>query len=124
MVSSRAGGRAVASGRDLLIADGSDTVADLTDAHVRHVAKLARLGLTDEEVGRLRGELTDILGYAEKVGEVATEDVATTGHPLRLTNVLRDDDPHASLSPEEALSTAPQAEEGRFRVPRIVEDEA
>lgn len=99
-------------------------MAELTDEDVRHVARLARVDLTDAEVASLRGELTEILGYAEQVGEVATAEVAPTGHPLRLTNVLRDDEPRPSLPPEEALAPAPQAEEGRFRVPRIVEDEA
>lgn len=97
-------------------------MAELTDDDVRHVARLARVGLTDEEVMSLRGELSAILGYAEQVGEVATSAVSPTGHPLRLTNVLRDDAPRASLSPEDALSTAPEAEDGRFRVPQIVED--
>lgn len=97
-------------------------MAELTDDDVRHVARLARLGLTDEEVASLRGELSQILGYAEQVGEVATREVAPTGHPLRLTNVLREDEPRPSLPPAEALSTAPEAEDGRFRVPRIVEE--
>lgn len=95
---------------------------ELTDDDVRHVARLARLALTDEEVADLRGELTDILAYAEQVGEVATQQVIPTGHPLRMTNVLRDDVPRPSLPPEDALSPAPEAEDGRFRVPRIVED--
>lgn len=99
-------------------------MAELTDEQVRHVARLARVGLTDEEITSLRGELTDILGYAEKVGEVATQEVAPTGHPLRLTNVMRDDEPRPSLPPEAALSPAPETEEGRFRVPRIIEDDA
>lgn len=99
-------------------------MAELTDEDVRHVARLARLALTDDEVASLRQELTDILGYAEQVGEAATEDVPPTGHALRLANVLREDTPRPSLSPEEALSTAPEAEEGRFRVPRIMEEEA
>lgn len=97
-------------------------MADLTDDEVRHVARLARLGLTDDEVASLRGELTQILGYAEQVGELATEDVPPTGHPLRLRNVLREDEPRPSLPAGAALSTAPQAEDGRFRVPRIVEE--
>ena len=97
-------------------------MAELTDDDVRHVARLARLALTDEEVASLRGELTEILGYAEQVGEVATREIDPTGHPLRLTNVLREDEPRPSLPPEEALSTAPEAEDGRFRVPRIVEE--
>lgn len=97
-------------------------MADLSDDDVRHVAKLARLALTDEEVTSLHGELTDILGYAEQVGELGTSDVPPTGHPLRLVNVLRDDEPRPSLAVDAALSTAPEAEDGRFRVPRIVEE--
>lgn len=97
-------------------------MAELTDDDVRHVARLARLALTDDEVASLRGDLTRILGYAEQVGEVATEQVAPTGHPLRLTNVLRDDVPRPSLPAEDALAPAPEAEDGRFRVPRIMED--
>lgn len=99
-------------------------MAELTDDDVRHVARLARVDLTDDEVTSLRGELTEILGYAEQVGEVATAEVTPTGHPLRLTNVLREDQARPSLPPAEALAPAPQAEDGRFRVPRIVEDEA
>jgi aspartyl-tRNA(Asn)/glutamyl-tRNA(Gln) amidotransferase subunit C len=95
----------------------------LTDDQVRHVARLARIALTDEEIGSLRGELSAILDYAEKVGEVATEDVPPTGHAYPLANVLRDDEPRPSLAPDEAVATAPDAEDGRFRVPKIMEDE-
>lgn len=96
----------------------------LSDADVRHVARLARLGLTDEEVASLRGQLSDILAYAEQVQEVATPDVPPTSHPYPLANVLRADEPRPSLPPEEALSTAPQPEDGRFQVPRIVGEES
>ncbi|MEX0659037.1 MAG: Asp-tRNA(Asn)/Glu-tRNA(Gln) amidotransferase subunit GatC [Egibacteraceae bacterium] len=99
-------------------------MAELTDEDVRHVARLARVDLTDAEVASLRGELTEILGYAEQVGAVATADVPPTGHPSRLTNVLRDDEPRPSLPPADVLAPAPHAEDGRFRVPRIIEDEA
>jgi aspartyl-tRNA(Asn)/glutamyl-tRNA(Gln) amidotransferase subunit C len=91
---------------------------------VRHVARLARLGLSDDEVEALGSQLADILAYAEKVGEVATEDVPPMRHPFGLDNVLREDIPMESLGPDDALSTAPEAEDGRFRVPRIVEEEA
>lgn len=94
----------------------------LSTDDVRHVARLARLALTDEEVEALRGELSDILAYAELVGEVATDDVPPTAHAYPLTNVWRDDEPQPSLSPAAAISTAPQAEEGRFQVPRIVSE--
>lgn len=93
----------------------------LSDEDVRHVGRLARIGLTDAEVAELRGELSDILDYAARVGEVATEEVSRTGHALRLSNVLRDDVPQPSLAPDRALAGAPEAEDGRFRVPRIVD---
>lgn len=95
----------------------------LTNDDVRHVARLARLGLTDEEVEALHGDLSAILAYAEKVGEVATADVPPTGHPFGLVNVMREDVPAAPLDVAEVLATAPEAEEGRFRVPRLVSEE-
>ncbi len=88
---------------------------------VEHVARLARLLLTDEEKERFRRQLGVILEAAEKVGEVASEDVPPTSHPVPRSNVFRPDEPKASLSHEEALSTAPEVEDGRFKVPRIVE---
>jgi aspartyl-tRNA(Asn)/glutamyl-tRNA(Gln) amidotransferase subunit C len=94
----------------------------LSTDDVRHVARLARLALTDEEVEALRGQLSDILAYAEKIGEVATAEVPATHHAYPLANVWRDDEPHDSLPAEEAIATAPQPEDGRFRVPRIVSE--
>jgi aspartyl-tRNA(Asn)/glutamyl-tRNA(Gln) amidotransferase subunit C len=92
----------------------------LTNDDVRHVARLARLGLSDEEVEALRPQLADILAYAEKVGEVAAKHVPPMTHAMGLRNVLRADVPVDSLEPDAALSTAPEAEDGRFRVPRIM----
>jgi aspartyl-tRNA(Asn)/glutamyl-tRNA(Gln) amidotransferase subunit C len=89
---------------------------------VRHVARLARMALSDDEIEALRAELSTILGYAEQVGEVATTDVPPTAHAFPLRNVWREDEPRPSLTPEDALSTAPAPEDGRFRVPRIVEE--
>ena len=96
----------------------------LSTDDVRHVARLARLALTDEEVEALGPQLSNILAYAEKVGEVAAEDVPPSSHPYPLRNVYRPDEPRPSLTPEEAISTAPRPEEGRFSVPRIVGKEA
>ena len=96
----------------------------LTTDDVRHVARLARLALTYEEFEALGGQLSNILAYAEKVGEVAAADVPPTSHPYPLRNIYRVDEARPSLAPEEAISTAPQAEEGRFHVPRIVGEEA
>ena len=92
----------------------------LSTDDVRHVARLARLALTDEEVEALGGQLSNILAYAEKVGEVAAADVPPSSHPYPLSNVYRPDEPGPSLAPEEAISTAPRPEQGRFSVPRIV----
>ncbi|MGH8901258.1 MAG: Asp-tRNA(Asn)/Glu-tRNA(Gln) amidotransferase subunit GatC [Egibacteraceae bacterium] len=95
----------------------------LSTDEVRHVARLARLALTDEEVESLRSQLSDILAYAEKVGEVAASDVPPTGHAYPLRNVFRADEPRPSLTADEAVSTAPEPQDGRFHVPRIVGDE-
>jgi len=88
---------------------------------VDHVARLARLALTDEERDRFGRQLGLILEHAERVREVAAADVPPTSHPVPRSNVYRPDEVRPSLSQEEALSTAPEAEDGRFRVPRIVE---
>ena len=90
---------------------------------VDHVARLARLALSDEEKERFRRQLGLILEHAEKVGEVAAEDVPPTAQPIPRANVLRPDVVQPSLSQEEALAGAPEVEDGRFRVPRIVEQE-
>ena len=91
---------------------------------VDHVARLARLALTPEERERFRRQLGLILEHAEKVGEVAAQDVAPTSHPIPRANVFRPDEPAPSLSHEEALAGAPEVEDGRFKVPRIIEEEA
>ena len=88
---------------------------------IEHVARLARLALTDEEKELLRRQLGIILEHAAKVGEVAAEDVPPTAYAIPRSNVLRADDLRPSVSHEEALSNAPEEEEGRFKVPRIVE---
>jgi aspartyl-tRNA(Asn)/glutamyl-tRNA(Gln) amidotransferase subunit C len=95
----------------------------LSDAEVRHVASLARLTLTDDEVRELAQELSAILDYAEHVGEVAAEDVPPTTHPFALTNVSRPDAPQPSLPREDVLAMAPAVEQDRFAVPRIVAEE-
>jgi aspartyl-tRNA(Asn)/glutamyl-tRNA(Gln) amidotransferase subunit C len=88
---------------------------------VEHVARLARLALTDEERERFREQLGVILEHAERVTEVAAADVEPTAQPVPQTNVFRHDEPWESLRPEEALSNAPEVEDGRFKVPRIIE---
>jgi aspartyl-tRNA(Asn)/glutamyl-tRNA(Gln) amidotransferase subunit C len=84
---------------------------------VLHVAKLARLRLTDHEVERMAGELSKILEYVETMNELDLEGVEPTSHVVDLTNVLREDVPRPSLDRETALEQAPDATEGGFRVP-------
>ncbi|MFA9430446.1 Asp-tRNA(Asn)/Glu-tRNA(Gln) amidotransferase subunit GatC [Egicoccus sp. AB-alg2] len=95
----------------------------LSADEVRHVARLARLALTDDEVDALAPQLSDILAYAEQVGEVAAQDVQPTTHPFALRDVTRPDEPRPSLPREDVLAAAPQAEQDRFAVPRIVAEE-
>jgi aspartyl-tRNA(Asn)/glutamyl-tRNA(Gln) amidotransferase subunit C len=93
------------------------------DIDVDHVARLARLALTPEEKERFGRQLTVILEHAAKVGEVASKDVPPTSHPVPRSNVLRRDEPEPPLPHEEALAGAPEVEGGRFKVPRIVEQD-
>ena len=90
---------------------------------VDHVARLARLALTPEELARYHDQLGLILEHAAKVGEVAADDVPPTASAVPQVNVFRDDEPEPSLPRELVLSNAPEAEEGRFRGPRVVEME-
>ncbi|HEX2231915.1 MAG TPA: Asp-tRNA(Asn)/Glu-tRNA(Gln) amidotransferase subunit GatC [Thermoleophilaceae bacterium] len=84
---------------------------------VLHVARLARLRLSDAEVGRMGDELSTILDHIEKLNELDLEGVEPTSHVVELENVLRDDEPRPSLSHEKALEQAPDAADGGFRVP-------
>jgi aspartyl-tRNA(Asn)/glutamyl-tRNA(Gln) amidotransferase subunit C len=96
----------------------------LSEDAVRHVARLARLALTDDEVAALAPQLSTILDYAEQVGEVtAGDDVEPTVHPFALANVARPDEPRPGLTREEVLAGAPAVEDDRFAVPRIVAEE-
>ena len=88
---------------------------------IEHVAKLARLDLSDEEIARLRSQLAQILEHAARVGEVAAADVVPTASPIPRANVYRDDVPEPSLPVDEALRNAPERDGDRFRVPRIAE---
>jgi aspartyl-tRNA(Asn)/glutamyl-tRNA(Gln) amidotransferase subunit C len=90
---------------------------------IEHVARLARLDLTDEEKAKLREQLGAILEHAAKVGEVAAEDVPPTAYAIPRSNVFRPDERVPSLTTEEVLANAPEAEADRFKVPRVVEVE-
>jgi aspartyl-tRNA(Asn)/glutamyl-tRNA(Gln) amidotransferase subunit C len=84
---------------------------------VLHVARLAQLALTEDEVERLTAELDKILEAVGIVSELELADVPPTSHPLDLVNVWDEDEPHESLSLEDALANAPAVEDGMFRVP-------
>ena len=90
---------------------------------IDHVARLARLDLSDEEKAKLREQLGVILEAAARVQEVAAEDVPPTSYAIPRANVFREDEPGACLPLEEALAGAPEVEADRFKVPRIVEME-
>jgi aspartyl-tRNA(Asn)/glutamyl-tRNA(Gln) amidotransferase subunit C len=90
---------------------------------IEHVARLARLELTDDEKARLRDQLGVILEAAAKVSEVATDDVPPTAYAIPRSNVLRPDEITPSLTVEEVLSNAPDVEDDRFKVPKVVEVE-
>lgn len=89
---------------------------------VAHLARLARLAVTEEELDLFAGQLEVILTSVARVGEVAAEDIAPTSHAIGLRNVFRDDVPRSGLTQQQALSGAYAAEDGRFRVPRILEE--
>jgi aspartyl-tRNA(Asn)/glutamyl-tRNA(Gln) amidotransferase subunit C len=82
-----------------------------------HVAHLARLELRDDEVERLGAQLNDIIEAVSKVSELDLSDVPPTSHPHDVVNVWAEDEPHASLSVDEALANAPDREGSMFRVP-------
>jgi aspartyl-tRNA(Asn)/glutamyl-tRNA(Gln) amidotransferase subunit C len=91
---------------------------------IEHVAKLARIDLTDDERARLTEQLGQILTHAARVGEVAAADVARTASPIPRANVYREDVVEPSLPVDEALRNAPERDGDRFRVPRIAESSA
>lgn len=91
---------------------------------VAHVARLARLDLTDAELTLYTGQLAAVLDHAADVEALDLEGVEPTHHPLPLVNVLRADEPRPCLDRAEVLAMAPDAESGRFRVPRIMAEEA
>ncbi len=95
----------------------------ITREEAAHLARLSRLALTDDELDRLAGQLDVIISAVARVSEVADSDVPPTSHSLPLTNVFRADVVRSSLEPTQALAGAPAAEEQRFRVPRILEEE-
>lgn len=92
----------------------------ISEEQVRHVALLARLALTDEQVAQYRDDLNSILGHIDTISQLDLEGVEPTAHPLDVVNVTRADVLRPCLSQEDAVRNAPQAEDGAFVIPQIV----
>ena len=98
-------------------------MSEITRDQVAHLAKLARLALPADELDHYAEQLDVILTSVARVNEVAADDVPPTSHSVPVVNVFRPDVRHASLPVADALAGAPSAEDGRFRVPRILDEE-
>jgi aspartyl-tRNA(Asn)/glutamyl-tRNA(Gln) amidotransferase subunit C len=98
---------------------------EITREQVAHLARLARLAVEDDELDHLASQLDVILGAVAKIGEVSdAADVPPTTHAVPLENVSRPDVVRPSLARDAVLAGAPEAEDGRFRVPRILDEES
>ncbi|MCK9520865.1 MAG: Asp-tRNA(Asn)/Glu-tRNA(Gln) amidotransferase subunit GatC [Dehalococcoidia bacterium] len=93
----------------------------LTPDDVLHIARLARIAMTGDDVQRFATQLSGILDHFEALSAVPTDDVEPTAHPLPLSNVMRADEVAPSLSPEEVLANAPEREDNYFRVRAVLE---
>jgi len=98
-------------------------MSEITPEIVTHLAHLARIALTDDEIARLTGELATIVDSVAKVSEVATPDVVATSHPVPLGTVMRADVPGETLTADQALSGAPERDGDRFKVSAILGEE-
>lgn len=99
-------------------------MSSISRDEVAHLAHLARLELEPDELEHLAGQLDQIVSSVARVAEVAADDIPPTSHSVPVTNVLRPDELRPSLTADEALAGAPAAEDDRFRVPRILGEEA
>lgn len=95
-------------------------MSKITREQVQHVAKLARLKLTEAEEQYYTNNLNNMFAFMDKLNEVDTSDVAPTSHVLGNTNVMRADEVRASLPIEEVLQNAPDAQDGQFKVPAVL----
>ena len=98
-------------------------MSEITADVVSHLADLARIALTPEEIEKLTGELGAIVDSVAKVSEVATPDVPATSHPIPLVNIFRPDVPGVTLTTEQALAGAPEHDGSRFKVSAILGEE-
>ncbi len=98
-----------------------DRAMPISREQVLHIGRLARLGLSDAEIDRLTVQLSDILDHFDALAAVDTEGVEPTAHPLPLHNIMRSDSVAPSLKRDEALSNAPEVEDGLIRVRAVLE---
>ena len=94
----------------------------LSRDEVLHIAQLARVGLSEEDVAKFREQLSDVLDHFETLKALDTEGVEPTAYPLALESVMRSDEVRPSLPRDEVLANAPQAEDGAFRVRAVLEE--
>ena len=92
----------------------------LTEQEVRKVAKLSRLNLTEEEVHHFAQQLSSVLGYVSKLGELDVDEIEPMAHAMDVTNALREDVAARDLTPDEALHNAPAKDEPFFKVPKVI----
>ena len=93
----------------------------ITRAEVEHVARLARLELSDEEKETFTGQMDAILAYVEKLNELDTSGIVPTAHAVPMENAFRNDEERPSIGALNALANAPERAEGFFRVPKVIE---
>lgn len=93
----------------------------ITKADVEHVARLARLELSNEEVATFTGQMDAILSYVEQLNALDTTSVIPTSHAVPMENAFRDDENRPSIGVENALANAPDRIDGFFRVPKVIE---
>lgn len=98
-------------------------MSEITTEQVAHLAALARIAVSEEELISLTNDLTQIVHAVEAVNQVATPDVPATSHPIPLQNVFREDVVDNTLTPDQALAAAPDRHENFFRVPTILGEE-
>ena len=89
---------------------------------VEHVARLARLELTEDEIELFRGQLSAVLERAERIQSLELDDVPPTAHPIEVRNIWRDDEVHTFPDAAAIVENAPASEDGKFHVPQILED--
>ena len=96
----------------------------LNDDQVRHVAKLSRLRLSDEDIHNFAGQLSAVLGHVSKLNELDVENVEPMAHAADVSNVLREDQPQPGMPVDSALANAPDAADPFFKTPKILGDDS